>query len=474
MLRSMYSAISGLSANQAKLDVIGNNIANVGTTAFKSQSVRFEDMLSQNTAQASGAGLNTGGTNPKQIGLGVQLASIDTLNTPGNMQPTSRNLDAAIDGSGYFMVGRGAVPEDNTQGVAVNSTHAITNSNGMDISFTRDGSFTLDEKGELLTSDGARVLGYTLSNDGGLNNSIQFKPGADPQINYVRADSTNLKASSNLVPLVIPDSINVPAIDVPASNATTIPQVVGTVADADTLSIDAGLNYDKANDIKVKFATSAVASDPTAVYDDVSRTITITLSSTAANNTSKNLQSAVTNIDPKTTGINFSKFLIAGGGGWATTGVDASKAGNNIAATTLTLGGGVAPYTTVAGVSKIKSFSIDKDGLIKAVLDNGSVSALGQIAVASFKNEGGLKKVGKDVYQNTANSGNPVVRSGAGDINDNGKGYGDMLQGMLEMSNVDLAQQFTDMIVASRAFQANGKMITTGDDILQELVNLKR
>jgi flagellar hook protein FlgE len=482
MLRSLYSAISGLSANQTQLDVIGNNIANVGTTAFKSQSARFEDMLSQSTADATGAGLNTGGTNPKQIGLGVQLSSIDTLNTTGNMQPTSRNLDAAIDGSGYFMVGKGAIPQDNTKGATLNSTHAVTNSNGMDISFTRDGGFTLDDKGNLLTSDGLRVLGYTMSSDGGINNSIQFSAGSDPQINYVNADSTSLKASNNLVPLVIPDSINVPAVDVPSTPATTIPLAVGT--SADTLSINADgntiagttPNYDKANDIKIKFATSPAAGNPSAAYDDASKTITITLSTTAANNTSANLETAVHGLTtPSGMDTNFfNRFKITGQGGWTTAaGVDA--AGGNISAgVTLTLGGGAAPYTTVAGTSKIQSFSIEKDGLIKAVLDNGSVSVLGQIAVASFKNEGGLKKVGKDVYQNTANSGNPIVRSGQGDTNDNSKGFGDVDQGMLEMSNVDLAQQFTDMIVASRAFQANGKMITTDDDILNELVSLKR
>ena len=125
---------------------------------------------------------------------------------------------------------------------------------------------------------------------------------------------------------------------------------------------------------------------------------------------------------------------------------------------------------------KIRSFSIEKDGIIKAVLDDGSVSALGQIAMSSFKNPEGLKKLGKNLYQNTANSGEPIVRSGIGGLKelDNSDGYGDMLQGMLEMSNVDLAEQFTDMITTTRAFQAAGKMITTGDEILQDIINLKR
>ena len=320
MLRSMYSAISGLKTSQEKLDVIGNNIANVSTTAFKSQSVRFEDMVSQNYSQATGSNINTGGVNGKQFGLGVQIASIDTLNTNGSMQPTSRPLDVAIDGTGYFVVANGTVGAD---GSVAGTT-----------SYTRDGGFELDEKGNLVTSDGSRVMGYTVNNDVETANSIEYTTaGTDPKVNYVNANSANLVSSTNMVPLVIPDS--------------------------------------------------------------------------------------------------------------------------------------------VAG-SKVQSFSIGKDGVIKAVLADKTVTVIGQIGMASFKNEDGLKKIGKDQFQATTNSGDPVLRSGLGATTDNSTAYGDINQGMLEMSNVDLAQQFTDMIVASRAFQANGKVITTGDDILNELIGLKR
>jgi len=338
----MYSAISGLRANQEKLDIIGNNIANVSTTAFKSQSVRFEDMVSQTSSQATASNTNTGGVNGKQIGLGVQIASIDSLNTNGSMQPTSRPLDAAIDGAGYFVVGSGSVPASNA---AVNK---------MTLSYTRDGGFELDDKGNLTTSDGLRVMGYTVNTGTGTKDSIAYSATTDPTINYVDANSASLVASTNLVPLVIPDSVNIPEVIYAAG-----PPVVNAV-----------------------------------------------------------------------------------------------------------------PATT----SKVLSFSIEKDGVIKAVLANDTTTVIGQIGMASFKNEGGLKKLGKDQYQSTANSGAAVLRTGLGTAaaNDNSNGYGDINQGMLEMSNVDLAQQFTDMIVASRAFQANGKVITTGDDILNELIGLKR
>lgn len=346
MLPSMFSGISGLKANQKKLDVVGNNIANSSTTAFKSQRVRFQDMMSQNMAQATQASSSTGGTNPRQIGLGVQIGGIDTTTATGSMQSTSRLLDAGIDGAGYFIVGSGLVPDDPTSGTdgtiaaAADETHAMA-ATGVTTSFTRDGSFTLDTQGSLLTSDGLRVYGYPNTNA-----AITYTDGkADTKVPFSVALTANTAGGADtaidntvLVPLVIPDTV-----------------------------------------------------------------------------------------------------------------------------------------TSDSGTLRVQSFSIGKDGLITATLSNGATAALGQVATASFKNDAGLTKMGKNLYQSSANSGDPVLRSAHGDTaNDNSKGYGDVLQGVLEMSNVDLAEQFTDMIIASRAFQANGKIISTGDEILQDLVNLKR
>lgn len=336
MLRSMYSGISGLKANQIKLDVIGNNIANVGTTAFKTQRVRFQDMLSQSMKEATGAGTTAGGTNPNQVGLGTQIGGIDTTVTQGNMQPTSRNLDFAIDGDGYFVVARGETGDDAGVELVDNKLPPAEDTTGtgeeksLEMSFTRDGSFTLDEFGQLVTSDGYRVLGYQIE-----GSEITYDEKGAPKIDAaVDVNDGEVKATNKIVPLAIPDE--------------------------------------------------------------------------------------------------------------------------------------------VAG-QKVKSFSVDKNGTIKVVLSDNHVKAIGQIAMTSFKNPAGLSKTGKNLYEMSSNSGQPIFRSGQGVTeNNNEKSYGDMLQGMLEMSNVDLAEQFTEMIVASRAFQANGKIITTGDEILQELVNLKR
>ncbi|MBN4049317.1 flagellar hook-basal body complex protein [Clostridium estertheticum] len=357
MLRSLYAGISGMKANQVKLDVIGNNIANVGTTSFKGSRVRFQDMVSQSMSQALAPGASQGGINPRQVGLGVQVAGIDTLVGQGGMQPTSRNLDVAMDGEGYLMVAKGKTPLTNADGVGVDPTEHTANApSGTDLFYTRDGALTLDKEGNLLNSDGLRVLGYAIS-------EVDDKPSLDydvtkstttppksPTLNYVNADSTTLKPSGTLIPLVIPEKIFV------LGDANAVPP-------------------------------------------------------------------------------------------------------------------------TSDGDVRVKTFSIEKDGVVKAILEGGKVAILGQIAVASFKNPGGLSKVGGNIYQNTSNSGAPIVRTGKNTdkaVPDNSAGYGDMLQGMLEMSNVDLAEQFTDMIIASRAFQAAGKTISTGDEILQDIINLKR
>ncbi|WP_270474997.1 flagellar hook-basal body complex protein [Clostridium cochlearium] len=333
MLRSMYSGISGLKVNQTKLDVIGNNIANVGTTAFKNQRIRFQDVLSQNLKFGTGASTNVGGTNPSQVGLGVEVAGIDTMVSQGNMQPTGSNLDFAVDGDGYFVVARGKA--DGTIEVGEDGT-VKTKNDDLTVNYTRDGSFTLDDQGQLLTSDGYRVLGY-------LPNGVTAKYSTGDTPSTLEIAKVNpgdkLTVEKKLKPLLIPDEVK-----------------VGTGTDT----------------------------------------------------------------------------------------------------------------------MKIKNFSVDKNGVINAVLASNEVVAIGQIAMASFKNPAGLTKEGKNMYSTSASSGEAIYRSGVGADKSNEKGYGDIIQGRLEMSNVDLAEQFTEMIVASRAFQANGKIITTGDEILQDLVNLKR
>lgn len=346
----MTSGIAGMQANQTALDVIGNNVANSSTVAFKEGRTRFQDMLSQNLSNGTMPTGMLGGTNPSQVGLGVKVAGIDTVTTQGNMNPTGRNLDAAIDGDGYFMVSKGPALFDPATSFKVDDTNAANTGHTVtatpantSVYYTRDGAFTLDSQGNLLTSDGYRVLGY----------SIAGKDSAS-----VAADSMNTNGSMNYV-------------------------------DA---SISGGLTAD---DTSLK---------------------TLRIPDTVTDS-------------------------------------------------------GTAPAT----VHRITSFSIGTDGTIVGTLDNGNVTALGQIAMASFSNPAGLLKNGQDLYTASANSGSAVIRTGVGTAGtDNSGGYGDILQGELEMSNVDIAKQFADMIVANRAFQANGKSVTTQDEVLQSVIGLVR
>ncbi|MCM1992654.1 flagellar hook protein FlgE [Oceanirhabdus seepicola] len=461
MLRSLYSGISGMKANQVKLDVVGNNVSNVGTTGFKYSRVRFQDMLSQNQKMSSAPSRYQGGVNPGQVGLGVQVSGIDTIVTQGMMQPTGRNLDVAMDGSGYFMVARGALPTSSTGGVSVdNKSHEVLSGNGMSISYTRDGALALDEDGNLLTSDGYRMLGYVVSEKEGLNldaRSVNYDKNGTCE--FVDADSVGgLKVGSNLVPMKIPDSvfINGTKIGTPVtlSYTGTAKKIDGTAEPTITTGNEP---YIGSKDVKIEVKTYEDLTDPTKPKDVF----------------------AVYANGKKITDLGASKTF------WATPEgeVTATDPGDPKTVITITDPG----YTddsklsweftlSAEGPKKIRNFFIEKEGLVKGVLEDGKVSVLGQLAVASFKNAEGLQKLGKNLYTTSSNSGQPVIRSGigAGDKFDNSKGYGDVLNGVLEMSNVELTEQFTDMIVTTRAFQASSKMISTGDEILQEIINLKR
>lgn len=286
----MYSGISGMKNFQVKLDVIGNNIANVNTYGFKKGRTTFKDLVSQQIAGASaptpGAG-GRGGVNPKQVGLGSQLATIDTVHTQGSLQTTARPLDLGISGDGFFVV-----------------------NDGTNDYLTRAGNFYLDKSGNLVNSDGMFVKGY------------------EPNPTNSGVNTTN---ASNIV----------------------IP-------------------------------------------------------------------------------------------------------------------------------STAKSFSIGPDGTVNYIIEGSSEPKVaGQIFIAKFSNDGALEKAGGNLYRESANSGLPLKNSATtyngAVVSAPGKnGAGTLVAGALEMSNVDLSEEFTEMIVAQRGFQANTRIITTSDEILQELVNLKR
>ncbi|MBP3917383.1 flagellar hook-basal body complex protein [Clostridium sp.] len=886
MLRSLYSGISGMKVNQTKLDVIGNNIANVGTTSFKGSRVTFSDMLSQNVQGASSPTNNQGGINASQVGLGVQLASINKVMTQGVMQSTGRALDVGIDGEGFFLVSKGpAIYEDSVLEVSHQlGNHTVTQqsltTSNSELMYTRDGSFTLDESGNLLTSDGFRVLGYSLTNDDNSKNAsanspsnvsaggFEFNFGPGSQLNgykvvlgaigpgtataatinkadkvivvngdfstsgalsseqvesainkslssngisqnvyvsgkpitianaysenitggadatapgsvtiagatlqfsegselngysfsirevgsgttlsaevdsaakkiYIDGDFVNKGAiSGGALRDVINTALAVEGIDQSITSITGTPSNIANISTAtdssgvdlkaigqkvnksasaltdtfggltfnfeeggqlndytikygdvtsgsistvlnkadktitisgnltavdaltdlkasfnnelartgitsnklidvtgtfnaddatNTLTLSGGsdlkapksvdlsgvtLNFPKGsafNDVKIE-VTNVKDTKLSATYDPASKTFSISgdfvtpNAITAANlakvlndaadasgafgtigNTNKitatgtvrtlsglNSTSIEGGIDFKTpsyvevggmvidftdggelngytiqfgniernvatsakidstnkkiiinadltTGgivssaeiqnvINFAlqekginQSVIVTGEPMHVTGIESTETSGGTPVQSIENDGTInfvdasktlksydenlktlriPDKVRVAGSDTelaVMSFSIDKYGVINGVLEDGRVAALGQIAMATFKNPEGLVSLGGNLYGGSVNSGEASIKSGVGTLgDDNSKGYGDNLQGKLEMSNVDLAEQFTDMIVTTRAFQAASKTINTSDEILQDIINLKR
>lgn len=550
MLRSLYSGISGMKVNQTKMDVIGNNISNVSTTAFKYSRTRFQDMLSQSVTDAMSPSTNLGGINPSQVGLGVKLAGIDTIVSQGNMQSTSRSLDVAIDGEGYFMVGKGpTIFEDNS--IQVNhqpGTHTISNesltNSKMQINYTRDGSFTLDSDGNLLTSDGYRVLGYSLTNDLASMDPTAQSPNVITAggFNFAFGPGASLNGYSIVLGKVGPDTVASAEVDTiskriilngdfskpngitseqaasainKALNAAGIPQTVSVSGENTAISgLKSGVTGNSANILgltisvtepgvldgySIEIGNMALGASTSATVDTKYKKIIINgdfttsisdadieaaINQALQNKAIGNSANVVTVTGGPTTPVTGTVSGIADGGtpvqsideDGVINFVDATKEVKSYDGSLKTLR--IPDKVRIPGENvelRIISYSISKDGLISGVLEDGRVAALGQIAMASFKNPAGLTKMGNNLYTASVNSGEATIRSGIGTLGeDNSQGYGDALQGMLEASNVDLAEQFTEMIVTSRAFQAAGKMITTGDEILQDIINLKR
>ncbi|MET0975327.1 MAG: flagellar hook protein FlgE [Leifsonia sp.] len=390
MLRSLYSGISGLRSHQTMLDVTGNNIANVNTTAFKSSATQFQDTLSQMTQGAGVPQAQVGGTNPAQIGLGVQVAGISTNFAQGSAQATGRATDMMISGDGFF----------------------ITRSGG-EVLYTRAGSFDPDAAGRLVTPDGSLLQGWNAVNG-------------------------QIAAGSAIGTITLPLDAVIPAV------ATTSATVGGN------LPSDAAVGTSLVRDVDVFDASGT------------KRTLTLTLSKTA---TGWDVAGADGTGATATGSLSFTNGVLTGPTGITVGGVAVDLSGVS----------GFAELNTVAISSQngreagtLESFTLSKDGTLVGLFSNGEKQAIARIALATFANPGGLEKAGSSSYRVTVNSGAPELGTPGSD------GLGSVTAGTLEMSNVDLSQEFTNLIVAQRGFQANARIITTSDEVLQELTNLKR
>lgn len=416
-MRSLFSAVSGLRTHQTRMDVIGNNIANVNTPGYKSSRVTFQEVFSQTLRGASSPSgtsqAERGGTNPMQVGLGVNVASIDTIQTPGNLQPTSRLTDVAIEGNGFFVV-----------------------LDGESRSYTRVGNFSTDGDGILVDYEGRKVMGWASGSDGNL------------PVN---------RTGQNLGPLSIQVGSNMPA------KATSNVQWIKN------LDAEAPNGFSK---------TTAVT-----VYDSLGRTqtvsVTFTRDTSGANPNSWNWAAELG--DPTVDPIGTGTIEFDNSGALIDPGVPASMSFSPEGADPINITMDFSSLTQVAGPTTVESgavdgwptgtlesFSFDSNGVISGFYSNGKNRVLGQIALSNFANPSGLIKVGKNLFVESNNSGGADI--GAAGTS----GRGTVAPTALEMSNVDLAEEFTQMIITQRGFQANSRVITVSDELLQELVNLKR
>jgi flagellar hook protein FlgE len=421
MLRSMFAAVTGLRSHQAFMDVVGNNIANVNTTGYKTSNVLFEDLLSQSLRGAGAPAASQGGTNPAQVGLGVRLTGITVNFAQGASQLTGRSTDFAIQGDGFFAVDQGG-------------TRA----------YTRNGSFSLDANGNLVTADGGFVLGWQADQNGNISTNASVGQLKIPVGQVIQpVTTTTMKVGGNLpADIATGETVNA-GIDVYNSLGTAIP-------------------------LRAEF--TKVANSPNQVnwtmkvFDAAGNAIT------GAQAVTFNLQGALTSSAPSISQAQLN--AIAGTSGtWGSGGI-ALDFGSATDPDRLT---GAAELNSAAALSQngstvgsVTGFSVSQQGLITGVFSNGRTQALGQVALASFANPVGLEKAGNSLYIESADSGKAQIGvAGQG-------GRGTLSGGTLEMSNVDLAAEFTNLIVAQRGFQANSRVITTSDEILQDLVNLKR
>ncbi len=465
MMRSLFSGVSGLKTHQTKMDVIGNNIANVNTVGFKSQSVTFQELLYETTQSASGPNADTGrgGTNAKQIGLGVTQGAISTsITTQGESQSTGYPFDIRISGENFFIV-----------------------SDGSSNFFTRAGAFTVDSAGNLvMRTNGYKVMGWqpdandptiikqdtvsglkittaenmtvppsatTYAMASGIidknNKSLNSADGATYNLNFY--DNLGYAYTAKFKIEIVDSDLGQYAIsiqDILDSNGDSIVPGGSDITDL------------------VEFGTNGVSQllyDPdkgtfvniNGTHDEVDATgATVTVNNLTAklqfNKTFKYPEDGSTLGNFSDVEIDFSTTNTFDNHGTSTFGMDAGDGKQ---------------------MGNMTGVSITTSGMIYGTYDNGDKKLLGQIATASFANAAGLAKVGENLFEETLNSG---VFDGIGvDVTADG---GSMSTGVLEMSNVDLSTEFTEMITTQRGFQANSRIITTSDSMLEELVNLKR
>jgi len=424
MLQALLAGVASIKAHQTRMNVIGNNLANVNTTAFKGSRATFQDMISQVVRGGYGPTDTFGGQNPTQFGLGVLVAGTDTNVAQGSLNATNRRTDLAIQGNGFFVV-----------------------SDGANQSFTRDGAFDLDANGNLvMRGSGQRLLGWNADAAGNIDSSSVV--GANSYVQVPLGALTSARATSTV---------------------TLAGNLKSTSETADTWSTTIRV-YDALggpHDVTIRFSnrTSPPTGGPagaTSSWDWEALEGTTSLGSSSSSGNDKLFFDANGRmLNPTAVG----NITVPGGGAASAFDVDLNFSGiGQLAADSqvqVTNQNGNAAGT-------LDGFTIGNDGTIVGIFTNGLTRNLGQVAMANFTNAAGLQREGNNMWRETNNSGLPVI----GVAGEQGRGF--MSAGFLEQSNVDIGQEFTDLIVTQRGFQANTKVVTTVDEMLQDLLAMKR
>jgi flagellar hook protein FlgE len=463
MMRSLYSGVSGMQNHQTRMDVIGNNISNVNTTGFKRGRVNFQDMISQQMSGAAKPTDELGGVNPKEVGLGMNIASIDTIHTQGSLQTTGVQTDIAISGNGFFV-----------------------QKSGEKTYFTRAGAFGVDNQGTLVNpGNGMKVQGWQAKDVDGqliLNTSSQTEDLVIPVGSKIAARATtNVNYACNLDKRMVEIPEGASQADVMQSTWATEFQVYDDFGEQHTLNVSftrvpgsqnqwqATVNVDPTNAEATATRVGVGTTDGTANtfivnFDNLGK-----LSGIA--DTAGNASAPTGNV------VLQASYNVMG----ANPGADGNPTRQTFNINLGEIGSVRNTITQFAEKSSTKAyeqdgftmgylenFKIDQSGVITGVYSNGANRTLGQLAMASFANQGGLEKAGENTYVQSNNSGIAnISTSGVA-------GKGKLIAGALEMSNVDLTEQFTDMIVTQRGFQANSKTIQTSDTLLETVLSLKR
>lgn len=456
MMRAMMAGISGLRMHQIKMDVIGNNIANVNTTGFKSSRVTFKEVFSSTTAEASAPDgeRGVGGVNPMQVGMGIALSSIDLQYTEGSVDRTDNPLDVSIEGSGLFV----------TQDNAASGFY-----------FTRAGMFGIDKSGNLITSSGARVCGWQSKTksegsieDDTFDTTLQVSP-----INVYHDDVNGNKK------IIAPQATNQVVLSGNINSANKEDEVVSipmSLYDAYGNEHQAQIEIERRDGavntwnyrVSLNSAPDETIANGTLVFEnegDATAEQFIGKFKEMTTNKATDLDDLATeDLDDITNGKLSLEIAFDPD--------DTSNVGTiefDFNALTQYASGDSAKVFESNGYSagELVDYSIGADGIITGVYSNGKQQPLAMIAIASFDNPQGLKKVGDSSFTQTANSGEfkavaPNTTAGS------------LVSNTLELSNVDLSKEFTEMIITQRGFQSNSRIITTSDEMLQELVNLKR